>query len=65
MILIYCTGGVVKDQATADEETSLKDRGLTAISKNNAITSKSIATTFDKQINDKNHRLAVQFSWLD
>ena len=26
-------GEVVKDQATADEDTSLKDRGLTAISK--------------------------------
>ena len=28
-----CLGGVVKDQATADEDTSLKDRGLSAISK--------------------------------
>ena len=27
------TGSVIKDQATADEDTSLKDRGLQAISK--------------------------------
>ena len=31
-ILLF-VGGVVKDQATADEDTSLKDRGLIAISK--------------------------------
>lgn len=32
VIQLY-TGSVVKDQATADEDTSLKDRGLQAISK--------------------------------